>query len=152
MFELIRNPISVDILAEINDIVAFAKIFERFGTRISDITYDKFFLPVVELFIDFFDVDSPAAVVAAEALIAVNTEVNMINFVATAELTVGKFCEGFMIYDNDDIETFVANNFECICMDTFELTTDENGYGSCACASGETNVDGVCVKAFVKNR
>ena len=149
MFELIRNPISVDILAEINDIVAFAKIFERFGTRISDITYDKFFLPVVELFIDFFDVDSPAAAVAAEALIAVNTEINMINFVATAELTINKFCEGFI--ENDDLETFVET-FECICIDTFELTVDENGYGTCACASGFSNVDGVCVEAFVKNR
>ena len=152
MFELIRNPISVDILAEINDIVAFAKIFERFGTRISDITYDKFFLPVVELFIDFFDVDSPAAAVAAEALIAVNTEINMINFVATAKLTVGKFCEGFIAFEADDIEALADNNFECICIDTFELTVDENGYGTCACAIGFTNVGGTCVEALVKNR
>ena len=139
------NPsISIDILAEINDIVAFELIFEQFGSRFRFIEYSIQFYPVVASFINFFDAESPAATVAAEALIAVNTEVNMINFIATAVLSVGKFCEGFVL--NDDIYAFIET-FTCICKDTFELTLDETGYGMCACASGETNVDGVCVKA-----
>ena len=138
------NPsISIDILAAINDIVAFELIFEEFGTRFKTIPYATF-QPVVALFIDFFEVDSPAAAVAADALIALNTEINMINFIATAELSVGKFCDGFVL--NDDLETFVET-FTCICVDTFELTLDETGYGTCACADGFTNVDGVCVEA-----
>ena len=68
----------------------------------------------------------------------------MINFIATAELSVGKFCEGFVL--NDDLDTFVET-FECICVDTFELTLDATGYGTCACADGFKNVDGVCVEA-----
>lgn len=139
------NPsISIDILAQINDIVAFELIFEEFGTRFKTIEYDIHFQPVVALFIDFFEVDSPAVAVAADALIALNTEINMINFIATAELSVGKFCEGFVL--NDDLETFVET-FTCICVDTFELTLDATGYGTCACADGFTNVDGVCVEA-----
>lgn len=139
------NPlISIDILAQINDIVAFELIFEQFDTRFKIIEYDIQFQPVVALFIDFFEVDSPAAAVAADALIVLNTEINMINFIATAELSVGKFCEGFVL--NDDIETFVET-FTCICVDTFELTLDTTGYGTCACADGFTNVDGVCVEA-----
>ena len=135
-----------DILAEINDIVAFAEIFAEFGTRMSAsfITYNSHFDPIVSQFTEFFDVDSPAAAVAADALIVVNTEINMIEFIATAELTVGKFCEGFIV--NDDLDDF-RETFTCICMDTFELTLDATGYGTCACASGETNVDGTCVKA-----
>ena len=134
-----------DILAQINDIVAFALIFEKFGTTLSEnfIDYEVHFNPVVASFIDFFDDDSPAAEVVTEALIALNTEINMINFIATAKLSVGKFCEGFV--ENDELEEF-RKTFTCICMDTFELTLDSTGYGTCACASGETNVDGVCVK------
>ena len=131
-------------MAAINDIVAFELIFEKFGSRFKTIEYDIQFDPVVASFIDFFDVDSPAAEVAAEALIAVNTEINMINFIATADLTIGKFCEGFV--ENDDIKVFVET-FTCICKDTFKLTLDDTGYGTCACADGETNVDGACVKA-----
>ena len=73
----------------------------------------------------------------------------MINFIATAELTVGKFCGGFVA--NDDPFAFFQT-FECICLDTFELTLDENGYGICACPNEKTNVDGVCVQVFVKIR
>lgn len=135
-------------MAEINDIVAFALIFEQFGTKIAIVEYDIQFQPVVASFINFFDVDSPAAAVAAEALIAVNTEINMINFIATAKLSAGKFCEGFVA--NDDIETFVET-FTCICVDTFELTLDATGYGTCACADDFTNVDGVCVEARVES-
>ena len=135
-------------MAEINDIVAFALIFEDFGTRFKIIEYNIHFDPVVASFIDFFDVDSPAAQVATDALVALNTEINMINFIATADLTVGKFCDGFV--ENDDESFF--DTFECICVDTFELTLDENGYGTCACAEGKINVDGVCVEVFVKNR
>ena len=131
-------------MAEINDIVAFELIFEQFGTRLKTIEYNIQFQPVIALFIDFFEVDSPAAAVAADALIALNTEINMISFIATAELTVGKFCEGFVL--NDDLDTFVET-FTCICMDTFELTLDATGYGTCACAEDFTNVDGVCVEA-----
>ena len=139
------NPsISIDILAEINDIVAFELIFEQFGSRFRFIEYSIQFDPVVASFINFFDAESAAAAVAAEALIAVNTELNMINFIAAAGLTIGKFCEGFV--ENDDIEIFVET-FTCICKETFELTLDATGYGTCACADGETNVDGVCVKA-----
>ena len=139
-----------DILAQINDIVAFALIFEKFGTTLSEnfIDYEVHFNPVVASFIDFFDDDSPAAEVVTEALIALNTEINMINFIATAKLSVGKFCEGFV--ENDELEEF-RKTFTCICMDTFELTLDSTGYGTCACASGETNVDGVCVKDWVES-
>ena len=132
-----------DVLAEINDIVAFASIFDDFGDRYAFVPYATF-QPVVAKFIEFFDVDSPAATVVTEALIAVNTEINMINVIATAKLSVGKFCEGFV--ENDELAVFVET-FTCICKDTFELTLDATGYGTCACASGETNVDGVCVKA-----
>ena len=142
----IINRKSIDILAEINDIVAFALIFEDFGTRFKIIEYNIHFDPVVASFIDFFDVDSPAAQVATEALVALNTEINMINFIATADLTVGKFCDGFVA--NNDLSFF--ETFECTCVDTFELILDANGYGICACAPGETNVDGACVKVFVK--
>ena len=139
------NPlISIDILAEINDIVGFELIFEQFGSRFKTIEYDIQFDPVVASFIDFFDLDSPAAEIAAKALIAVNTEINMINFIATADLTIGKFCEGFV--ENYDISVFVET-FTCICKDNFEFTLDATGYGTCACADGEINVDGVCVKA-----
>ena len=132
-----------DILAQINDIVAFASIFDDFGTRYAFVPYATF-QPVVAKFTEFFDVDSPAAAVAADALIEVNTEINMINVIATATLSVGKFCEGFVL--NDDLDVFVET-FECICVDTFELTLDETGYGTCACAEGFTNVDGACVEA-----
>ena len=131
-------------MAAINDIVAFELIFEKFGSRFKIIEYDIQFDPVVASFIDFFDVDSPAAAVAADALIALNTEINMINVIATAELSIYKFCEGFVL--NDDLDTFVET-FTCICKDTFVLTLDDTGYGTCACADGETNVDGACVKA-----
>ena len=135
-----------EILAEINDIVAFAQIFEAFGTRMSAqfITYDSHFDPIVSQFTEFFDVDSPAVAVATDALIAVNTEINMLEFIASADPTVGKFCGGFVL---NDVPEELFKTFECICIDTFELTLDATGYGTCACANGETNVDGACVKA-----
>ena len=143
----IINRKSIDILAEINDIVAFALIFEKFGTRFKIIEYTQDFDPVVASFVDFFDADSQAVDVATKALVALNTEINMINFIATADLTVGKFCDGFV--ENDEPEEYFKT-FECICVDTFELTLDANGYGTCACAEGQANVDGVCVKVYVK--
>ena len=136
-----------DILAEINDIVAFASIFDDFGERFAIVSYATF-QPVVAQFVEFFDVDSPAATVSAEALIAVNTEINMIKVIATAKLSVGKVCEGFVL--NDDLETFIKD-FTCICVETFELTLDATGYGTCACSDGFKNVDGVCVEARVED-
>ena len=127
----------VDIMAECTNIVGFYDILNGFEAKLSAITYNAF-SDIVILFEGFFgEIDISAA------LIALNTEVNYLNFKASASLTVGKFCEGFVA--NDELVEFVKT-FVCECEPTFETIVDPvTGYTTCFCADGQTQVDGACV-------
>ena len=128
----------VDIMAECTDIVGFNGVLSGFAAKLTAIDYTAF-SDIVIAFGDFFgEVD------ISPALVALNTEVNYLKFKASASLTVGKFCEGFIANEDTFFDTFV-----CECEPTFETIVDPiTGFTTCFCAYGQTQVDGVCVPDY----
>ena len=104
-----------DIMAECTDIVGFYDLLSKFGATFSLIDYTDFSNIVIGFDGFFGEVD------ISDALVALNTEVNYLNFKESAKITVFKFCEGFVA--NRDLDVF-KQTFVCECEPTFETIVD----------------------------